>query len=518
MADEAYFNEHGLETKLTDLINQLAVDKPADPLRYLAEKLGSAGGAGVPGAVCAPAKEGPAPPNAPGAEGKVCPCNIFGDLSFGEPVISKHDKTVHPPWYPSQIGEDLGLRVHNTLTETTVPFVPGRGRRVLWYTCGPTVYDACHMGHARAYLTFDIIRRIIEDYFRYEVLYQINITDIDDKIILRARHNKLLADFKAESGSNYGAVESKAGAALVTKGAKLDKKIATLAATVLPADANGRDKEAHETEIATTALKKRQFEDIAAAVETIKAVAASKGAADKILAGICSDAGVPSAGTGEMETTLAAQNFAINEEIEVTRDALDNAGNPKAKKAAEAKLADLATQSAKVGSLEAKLKALIAAKASPIDALFSFCGSELSEDLDAEKGASITDHKIFDAHARKWEKAYMDDMTALGVKDPDVMTRVTEYVPKIIDFVKQICDRGLAYRGNSGSVYLDIDEFKKQGHHYRKLSPFSGDTSEADMAEGEGALGDGEANEKKNVNVITLKAICIRRFDSPAHL
>ena len=37
------------------------------------------------------------------------------------------------------------------------------------YTCGPTVYDMCHLGHARAYRTFDIIRRIMEDYFGYDV-------------------------------------------------------------------------------------------------------------------------------------------------------------------------------------------------------------------------------------------------------------------------------------------------------------------------------------------------------------
>jgi cysteinyl-tRNA synthetase len=45
----------------------------------------------------------------------------------------------------------------------------------------------------------------------------------------------------------------------------------------------------------------------------------------------------------------------------------------------------------------------------------------------------------------------------------------SRYVPKIIAFVQKIVDRGLAYRGASGSVYLDIEEFKKQGHHYRKL-------------------------------------------------
>jgi cysteinyl-tRNA synthetase len=40
---------------------------------------------------------------------------------------------------------------------------------VNWYTCGPTVYDESHMGHARTYVAFDIVRRIMENYFRYDV-------------------------------------------------------------------------------------------------------------------------------------------------------------------------------------------------------------------------------------------------------------------------------------------------------------------------------------------------------------
>lgn len=51
------------------------------------------------------------------------------------------------------------LYVHNSITEELDLFRPRVGRTVTWYTCGPTVYDACHMGHARAYLTFDILRR-----------------------------------------------------------------------------------------------------------------------------------------------------------------------------------------------------------------------------------------------------------------------------------------------------------------------------------------------------------------------
>ena len=56
------------------------------------------------------------------------------------------------------------------------------GNTVHWYSCGPTVYDKSHMGHARSYVSFDIIRKILKNYFGYNVFYQINITDIDDKV------------------------------------------------------------------------------------------------------------------------------------------------------------------------------------------------------------------------------------------------------------------------------------------------------------------------------------------------
>ncbi|KAL1524602.1 hypothetical protein AB1Y20_019491 [Prymnesium parvum] len=116
---------------------------------------------------------------------------------LGEPTC----KGAHPAWYPPVARDQrvTGLRVRNTLTGEKELFVPKEGNRVMWYTCGPTVYDSCHMGHARAYLTMDIMRRILEDYFHYEVFLQVNVTDIDDKIIKRARQNKLLADYVAEA-------------------------------------------------------------------------------------------------------------------------------------------------------------------------------------------------------------------------------------------------------------------------------------------------------------------------------
>ena len=76
-------------------------------------------------------------------------------------------------------------------------FKPRDASCVRWYNCGPTVYDVSHMGHARCYISFDIIRRVLQQYFKYPVKFVQNITDIDDKIIKRARQNHLWAVFVA---------------------------------------------------------------------------------------------------------------------------------------------------------------------------------------------------------------------------------------------------------------------------------------------------------------------------------
>lgn len=92
------------------------------------------------------------------------------------------------------------LRVFNSLTKSKVPFRPrSGGNSVRWYNCGPTVYDHSHIGHARNYVTFDYIRRIMEDYFSYDVTLVMNITDIDDKIIIRARQAHLFKVFVEEN-------------------------------------------------------------------------------------------------------------------------------------------------------------------------------------------------------------------------------------------------------------------------------------------------------------------------------
>lgn len=82
----------------------------------------------------------------------------------------------------------MSLQIYNTLTrqkETFKPLVPGK---VGMYVCGMTVYDFCHLGHARVMVAFDVIVRYLK-HKGYEVNYIRNITDIDDKIITRANEN-----------------------------------------------------------------------------------------------------------------------------------------------------------------------------------------------------------------------------------------------------------------------------------------------------------------------------------------
>lgn len=81
------------------------------------------------------------------------------------------------------------LKIYNTLIRSKQTFVPIHANKVRLYVCGMTVYDYCHLGHARVMVVFDMVSR----WFRasdYEVTYVRNITDVDDKIIQRANENK----------------------------------------------------------------------------------------------------------------------------------------------------------------------------------------------------------------------------------------------------------------------------------------------------------------------------------------
>ncbi len=140
--------------------------------------------------------------------------------------------------------------------------------------------------------------------------------------------------------------------------------------------------------------------------------------------------------------------------------------------------------------------------------------------LDKEKGKTVNKNEIFFDLPKRFETSYHDDMAALNVKylltlltyslvllkqilPPSVLTRVTEYVDEIVEFIQKIIDNGYGYASN-GSVYFDTVKFDKSpNHYYAKLIPEAFGDSQA-LAEGEGVLSDSNTQEKKNQSDFAL--------------
>ena len=91
----------------------------------------------------------------------------------------------------------MPLYIYNTLTKRKEAFKPIVDGEVRMYVCGVTVYDLCHIGHARAAIVFDVIYRYLK-YLGYKVTYVRNFTDVDDKIIKRANEEKVSSEEIAE--------------------------------------------------------------------------------------------------------------------------------------------------------------------------------------------------------------------------------------------------------------------------------------------------------------------------------
>ena len=89
------------------------------------------------------------------------------------------------------------MRIHNTMTGKKEEFVPVTPGQVQMYVCGITVYDHCHIGHARSSIVFDVMRNYLK-YKGYKVTYIKNFTDIDDKIINRAKQEGIRWDEVAQ--------------------------------------------------------------------------------------------------------------------------------------------------------------------------------------------------------------------------------------------------------------------------------------------------------------------------------
>jgi cysteinyl-tRNA synthetase len=105
----------------------------------------------------------------------------------------------------------MNLKLTNTLSRSTEPFEPLVPGQVSIYCCGVTVYDLCHLGHARSYIAWDVLRRYLL-WSGYRVTFVQNYTDIDDKILNRA----------AEEGSSMQAVSERNIEAFVTDMARLN--------------------------------------------------------------------------------------------------------------------------------------------------------------------------------------------------------------------------------------------------------------------------------------------------------
>lgn len=99
-------------------------------------------------------------------------------------------------------GSDIGVKLYNCVSKKKVPLVTESRNILKWYTCGPTVYDSAHVGHASCYIKVDILQRILKSYFNCNVVSAMNITDIDDKIILKANALKDTPDQIAKKYEN----------------------------------------------------------------------------------------------------------------------------------------------------------------------------------------------------------------------------------------------------------------------------------------------------------------------------
>jgi cysteinyl-tRNA synthetase len=85
------------------------------------------------------------------------------------------------------------LKIYNSMSREKQEFIPITAGKIGMYVCGVTIYDLCHIGHGRTFVSFDMIVRYLR-YLGYEVNFQRNITDVDDKIIKRAAENNESCD------------------------------------------------------------------------------------------------------------------------------------------------------------------------------------------------------------------------------------------------------------------------------------------------------------------------------------
>ncbi|OAQ85849.1 cysteinyl-tRNA synthetase [Purpureocillium lilacinum] len=297
------------------------------------------------------------------------------------------------------------IKLHNSLKPgAPVPFVPIQPGKVSWYVCGPTVYDKSHLGHARNYVSTDIIRRILMHYFGFDVKFVMNMTDVDDKIIIKARRQRLL---ELEKNKTYSAAELRALALSAFR---------AYAASSLP-------------------LLVEEGADLDESNYTTRRDAAY----GKVLSG----------------GTLTGEG---------------KPGDPEAKVKMHIGNMDAAAAAMKQGDIFPGADEI----------LLPYLDSLYKETIDTR------DQTMFTDLTKSMEALFTEDMDNLNVLRPDVITRVTEYVPQIVSFVERVVQKGFAYEAE-GSVYFDIAAFEKAGNTYARLRPDSRNDKSL-QEEGEGSL------------------------------
>lgn len=307
--------------------------------------------------------------------------------------IMSSGKISQPKWIQPDGGAEgrRALKLYNSLTRNKEVFVPNSGgRSVTWYSCGPTVYDAAHMGHARNYVSIDINRRLLQDYFGYDVKFVQNVTDIDDKIILRARQDYLFDQMRSSKSREEILEEVKFAVLDYTK----------------------------------KNLPSYESEDV-----------------------------------NEFEKWYASQD--------VEKEKLSNAKFPMHANA---------------------VRSALDSKNYEGEEFFEKVRDVMMPYLDIRFGSSVNDREVFRKLSAFWEGKYDEDMRLLNVLAPDVTTRVSEYVPEIVEFVKRIVDNGYGYAAEDGSVYFDTTKFDRdEKHAYAKNQPWNKGDLEL-VSEGEGSL------------------------------
>ena len=127
--------------------------------------------------------------------------------------------------------------------------------------------------------------------------------------------------------------------------------------------------------------------------------------------------------------------------------------------------------------------------------------------LDSLYGMStdVTDRSVFTRLTNRYEARFLEDIAELNCLMPDTITRVSEYVPKIVSFVEQIANNGFTYKTSDGSIYFDIKAFEDANYSYARLEPWNRNDG-ALQADGEGALSSKSTEKRSDADFVLWKA------------